>query len=159
MRCSITKSNGEGRRLIKQNAVSLNDVKVKDTEYRITESDIVDGVLVSTPSGSTAYNLSCGGPILHPNLPVAIITAICPHLLAIRPIVVPLSAHIEFTVIRSRGRNPLIMADGTAKCGSMKEGDTISVQSSSLTCPVIRTGRRSDYYALLGKKLGWGYRG
>lgn len=118
-----------------------------------------DGVMVSTPSGSTAYNLSCGGPILHLNLPVVIITAICPHLLAIRPIVVPLSSRIEFTVLRSRGRNPLILADGTAKCGSMTEGDTIAVQPSSLTCPVIRTGRRSDYYAMLGKKLGWGYRG
>ncbi|MCK5786202.1 MAG: NAD(+)/NADH kinase [Candidatus Sabulitectum sp.] len=118
-----------------------------------------DGVLVSTPSGSTAYNLSCGGPILHPNLPVVIITAICPHLLAIRPIVVPLSSLIEFTILRSRGKNPLILADGMAKCGSMAEGDTIAVQPSSLTCPVIRTGRRSDYYAMLGKKLGWGYRG
>jgi NAD+ kinase len=58
-----------------------------------------DGVLVATPSGSTAYNLSCGGPVLHPNLPVLIITAICPHLLAIRPIVVPLSSIIEFTII------------------------------------------------------------
>jgi len=118
-----------------------------------------DGVMVSTPSGSTAYNLSCGGPILHPNLPVVIITAICPHLLAIRPIVVPLSSIIEFTILRSRGKNPLVLADGMAKCGSMTEGDTIAVQPSSLTCPVIRTGRRSDYYALLGKKLGWGYRG
>lgn len=118
-----------------------------------------DGVMVSTPSGSTAYNLSCGGPILHPNLPVVIITAMCPHLLAIRPIVVPLSAKIEFTILRSRGKNPLIQVDGVAKCGSMSEGDTIAVQSSSLTCPVIRTGRRSDYYAMLGKKLGWGYRG
>ncbi|MCK5841299.1 MAG: NAD(+)/NADH kinase [Candidatus Sabulitectum sp.] len=118
-----------------------------------------DGVMVSTPSGSTAYNLSCGGPILHPNLPVVIITAICPHLLAIRPIVVPLSSKIEFTILRSRGKNPLILADGVAKCGSMAEGDSIAVQLSSLTCPVIRTGRRSDYYAMLGKKLGWGYRG
>jgi NAD+ kinase len=118
-----------------------------------------DGIMVSTPSGSTAYNLSCGGPILHPHLPVVIITAICPHLLAIRPIVVPLAARIEFTILRSRGKNPLILADGVAKCGSMAEGDTIAVESSSLTSPVIKTGRRSDYYALLGKKLGWGYRG
>ncbi len=118
-----------------------------------------DGVMVSTPSGSTAYNLSCGGPILHPNLPVAIITSICPHLLAIRPIVVPLSARIEFTIIRSRGKKPLILADGIAKCGSMKQGDSITVQVSSLSCPVVRTGKKSDYYAMLGKKLGWGYRG
>jgi NAD+ kinase len=118
-----------------------------------------DGIMVSTPSGSTAYNLSCGGPILHPKLPVVIVTAICPHLLAIRPIVVPLSAKIEFAILRSRGKNPLILADGVAKCGSMEEGDTIVVKSSTLTSPVIKTGRRSDYYALLGKKLGWGYRG
>ncbi len=132
------------------------EVLVDGREVAVVASD---GILVSTPSGSTAYNLSCGGPILHPNLPVAIITPICPHLLAIRPIVVPLSAKIEFTIRRSRGKNPLILADGMAKCGSMTEGDTITVESSSLVCPVIRTGRRSDYYAMLGKKLGWGYRG
>jgi NAD+ kinase len=118
-----------------------------------------DGVMVSTPSGSTAYNLSCGGPVLHPNLPVVIITSICPHLLAIRPIVVPLSSRIEFTVIRATGRDPLILADGAAKCGAIAQGETIMVTSSDLTCPVVRTGRRSDYYAMLGKKLGWGFRG
>ena len=118
-----------------------------------------DGVMVSTPSGSTAYNLSCGGPILHPKLPVVIITPICPHLLAIRPIVVPLSAQIEFIIIRSRGKKPLIMTDGTAKAGAMGEGDSITIEKSSFLCPVIKTGRRSDYYAMLGKKLGWGYRG
>lgn len=118
-----------------------------------------DGVLVSTPSGSTAYSLSCGGPILHPNLPVVIVNAICPHLLAIRPIVMPISSRIEFKVLRSRGKKPFIIADGTAKCGAMSEGDTITITASSLTCQVIRTGRRSDYYAMLGKKLGWGYRG
>ena len=118
-----------------------------------------DGVMVSTPSGSTAYNLSCGGPILHPKLPVVIITPICPHLLAIRPIVVPLSAKIEFIILRSRGKKPLIMTDGTAKGGAMGQGDSIVIEESSLLCPVIKTGRRSDYYAMLGKKLGWGYRG
>ena len=118
-----------------------------------------DGVLVSTPSGSTAYNLSCGGPVLHPNLPVVIITSICPHLLALRPIVVPLSSKIEFTVIRAAGKDPLILADGAAKCGSIAPGESITVMNSPLKCPVIRTGKRSDYYAMLGKKLGWGYRG
>lgn len=118
-----------------------------------------DGVMVSTPSGSTAYNLSCGGPVLHPNLPVVIITSICPHLLAIRPIVVPLSSKIEFTIIRATGRDPLILADGAAKCGSIAQGETITVINSELKCPVVRTGKRSDYYAMLGKKLGWGYRG
>lgn len=118
-----------------------------------------DGILVSTPSGSTAYNLSCGGPVLHPNLPALIITPICPHLLAIRPIVVPVSSLIEFTVTRARGRDPLILADGAAKCGSISPGQTISIRISDQKCPVIRTGRRSDYYEMLGRKLGWGYRG
>jgi len=118
-----------------------------------------DGVMVSTPSGSTAYNLSCGGPVLHPNLPVVIVTSICPHLLALRPIVVPLSSEIRFEVIRATGRDPLILADGTAKCGAIAEGETITVVKANLSCPVVKTGRRSDYYSMLGKKLGWGYRG
>jgi NAD+ kinase len=118
-----------------------------------------DGVLVSTPSGSTAYNLSCGGPVLHPNLPANIITAICPHLLAIRPIVVPASSLIEFTVIRARGESPVILADGRACAKTLSQGDTIRIATSEDSSPVIRTGRRSDYYARLGEKLGWGYRG
>jgi len=131
-------------------------VLVDDREIAVMASD---GVLVSTPSGSTAYNLSCGGPVLHPNLPVVIITPICPHLLAIRPIVVPLSSVIEFTVLRARGKDPMVLADGAAKCGSITQGESITVVRSGLTCPVIRTGRRSDYYEMLGRKLGWGYRG
>lgn len=131
-------------------------VFVDDREVAVIASD---GVMVSTPSGSTAYNLSCGGPVLHPNLPVVIVTSICPHLLALRPIVVPLDSRIGFRLLRARGKDPLILADGTAKCGSIAPGETITVTKSSLTCPVIRTGRRSDYYEMLGRKLGWGYRG
>jgi NAD+ kinase len=132
------------------------EVRVDRRKVAIMASD---GVMVSTPSGSTAYNLSCGGPVLHPNLPVVIITPICPHLLAIRPIVVPISSEISFQVIRATGRDPLILADGSAKCGAIAQGETITVVNSDLTCPVVRTGRRSDYYAMLGRKLGWGYRG
>ncbi|PIE53401.1 hypothetical protein CSA37_01725 [Candidatus Fermentibacteria bacterium] len=118
-----------------------------------------DGVLVSTPSGSTAYNLSCGGPILHPNLPAVIINAICPHLLAIRPIVVPLSSVVKFTVTRAREKAPLILADGVSRCGSLEAGDSITVRDSGLRCPVIRTGESGDHYTVLGCKLGWGFRG
>lgn len=131
-------------------------VSVDDRQVALMASD---GVLVSTPSGSTAYNLSCGGPVLYPDLPVVIITSICPHLLAIRPIVVPLTADIEFTVLRARGKDPLIIADGRAECGPIAQGESITVSASELKSPVIRTGKRADYFSTLGRKLGWGFRG
>lgn len=166
-RLPVLETEGPGGTLVRAlNEISINrcaeggilhiQVLVDGREVAVMASD---GVMVSTPSGSTAYNLSCGGPVLHPNLPVVIITPICPHLLALRPIVVPISSLIGFRVLRATGKNPLILADGAAKCGAIGPGEAIAVRRSGLACSVIRTGRRSDYYEMLGKKLGWGYRG
>jgi NAD+ kinase len=112
-----------------------------------------DGLIISTPTGSTAYNLSAGGPILHPLLPVAVLTPICPHTLSLRPMVVPDGAAIEVTLETEREEVYLTLdgQEGT----SLGSGDTVRATRSRAKVRLVKTGGRSFYDALRGK-LRWG---
>ncbi len=117
-----------------------------------------DGLVVSTPLGSTAYALSAGGPIMDPEIPGILIVAICPHQISIRPIVVPRWATVDIAVDGLRGAGPFVSADGKP-LGSLQAGQRLRVSTSEQVCRVIRFKRRNDYYSRLGRKLGWGVRG
>ncbi len=112
-----------------------------------------DGLILSTPTGSTAYNLSAGGPILHPLLTVAVLTPICPHTLSLRPIVVPDNAAIEVTLETDREEVYLTLdgQEGT----SLGAGDTVRATRSRAKVRLVKPGGRSFYDALRGK-LRWG---
>jgi NAD+ kinase len=112
-----------------------------------------DGLIISTPTGSTAYNLSAGGPILSPLLGVAILTPICPHALSLRPIVVPDSGIIEVTLGTPREEVYLTLdgQEGT----SLGQGDTVSITRSKATVKLIKVSERTFYDNLRGK-LRWG---
>jgi NAD+ kinase len=112
-----------------------------------------DGLIISTPTGSTAYNLSAGGPILSPLLGVAILTPICPHALSLRPIVVPDAGAIEVTLETPREEVYLTLdgQEGT----SLSQGDTVSITRSKATVKLIKVSERTFYDNLRGK-LRWG---
>jgi NAD+ kinase len=112
-----------------------------------------DGLIISTPTGSTAYNLSAGGPILNPLLPVAVLTPICPHALSLRPIVVPDAGPIEVTLETQREEVFLTLdgQEGTA----LGYGDTVCISRSAATVRLAKLGERSFYDSLRGK-LRWG---
>jgi len=112
-----------------------------------------DGLIISTPTGSTAYNLSADGPIVCPTLPVVVLTPICPHALSQRPIVVPESATIEVILVTDQEEVYLTLdgQEGTA----MKAGDTISVQRSESVVRLVRVVDRT-FYDNLRDKLHWG---
>jgi NAD+ kinase len=112
-----------------------------------------DGLIVSTPTGSTAYNLSAGGPILSPLLGVAVLTPICPHALSLRPIVVPDAGPIEVTLETPREEVYLTLdgQEGT----SMGHGDTVTLTRSRATVKLIKVSERTFYDNLRGK-LRWG---
>lgn len=112
-----------------------------------------DGLIISTPTGSTAYNLSAGGPILSPLLGVAVLTPICPHALSLRPIVVPDSGAIEVTLETPREEVYLTLdgQEGT----SLGQGDTVSITRSKATVKLIKVSGRTFYDNLRGK-LRWG---
>jgi NAD+ kinase len=112
-----------------------------------------DGLIVSTPTGSTAYNLSAGGPILWPHLPVAVLSPICPHTLSLRPIVVPDAALIEVTLETQRAEVYLTL-DGQ-EGAALERGDMVRVTRSRSTARLVRLSGRGFFDSLRGK-LHWG---
>lgn len=112
-----------------------------------------DGLIISTPTGSTAYNLSAGGPILNPLLPVAVLTPICPHALSLRPIVVPDAGPIEVTLETQREEVYLTLdgQEGT----SLGFRDTVRITRGDSKVRLAKVSRRSFYDSLRGK-LRWG---
>ena len=116
-----------------------------------------DGVVISTPLGSTAYGLSCGGPILDPALPAMLVIPICAHQLSLRPMVVPDSLTVSIETGEQRGGSPCVACDGTVE-GSMNAGDRLKVTRDRGFCRMIQTRGRGSHYSHLGRKLGWGTR-
>lgn len=112
-----------------------------------------DGLIISTPTGSTAYNLSAGGPILNPLLPVAVLTPICPHALSLRPIVVPDAGRIE-VILETQREEVYLTLDGQEGT-SLGYRDTVSVTRSKSTVRLAKVSERSFYDSLRGK-LRWG---
>ncbi len=112
-----------------------------------------DGLIISTPGGSTAYNLSAGGPIVHPQLPAAILTPICAHTLTLRPVVVPDQGPIVVQ-LETEGEEVFLSVDGQDG-GSLLGGDTIAIARSPHAVQLVRvTGL--GFYDSLREKLKWG---
>ncbi len=120
-----------------------------------------DGLVISTPTGSTAYNLSAGGPILHPLLPVSVLTPICPHTLTLRPLVVPDTSVIEIGIEaredapESRADRVYLTVDGQ-EGGEIGFGDRVRVTRAAQPAYLVRTGERSSIFEGLRNKLHWG---
>lgn len=112
-----------------------------------------DGLIVSTPTGSTAYNLSAGGPIVYPGLPVAIVTPLCAHTLTLRPMVVPDSCFIDIT-LETPDEEVFITLDGQ-EGERLAYRDTVRATRSQTSIDLVRTTGRTFYDSLRGK-LRWG---
>ncbi|MBN2290378.1 MAG: NAD(+)/NADH kinase [Candidatus Glassbacteria bacterium] len=114
-----------------------------------------DGVIISTPTGSTAYSLSAGGPILFPLMQAVAITPICPHTLAVRPLVVPVEIPITVSE-RSSHRDVQLTVDGQESC-SISEEDTIVIGRASHVTRLVKPFEGSFFFRLRSK-LKWGER-
>jgi NAD+ kinase len=110
-----------------------------------------DGVIVATPTGSTAYSLSAGGPILHPALDALVISAICPHSLTMRPIVVPGHLHVAITLVHAEDAH--LTLDGQVDLGLLS-GDRVEFQKSGQTVTLLQDSNFS-FFRLLQEKLHW----
>jgi NAD+ kinase len=149
---------------IAQGAV-LNDVVInKGTLARMIELRIAiqgrfvtnmrgDGLIISSPTGSTAYSLSAGGPIIDPAVQSLILTPICPHTLTHRPLIVPGNTEIEVT-LTSRDDGAMATLDGQVGV-AIAQGDTVVIQTSEQRTRLIRFPE-SNYYDVLREKLKWG---
>lgn len=155
-----------GRKLLGEFAL-LNDAVVTKTalarmlviELRI-DTELVatytsDGLIIATPTGSTAYNLSAGGPILDPRMSAFVIAPICPHTMSYRPLVVPGGVHIEVT-LRSLTEEAYLTLDGQVGF-PMKQLDTIVVDRHPRSVRLVRVAHRG-FFEVLQRKLHWGDR-
>jgi len=143
----------------------LNDVVInKSALARIIEIDVylndqfvnsfrADGLIVSTPTGSTAYNLSAGGPVIFPSMNAIVITPICPFTLSNRPIVVPDDAVIELR-LKTDLEEVALTLDGQVGF-PLKIGDRVVIQKSVTTFNLIQPSNR-NYFDVLRDKLRWG---
>jgi NAD+ kinase len=144
----------------------LNDVVVtKASLSRIIELEVTvdglfvssfraDGLIVSSPTGSTAYNLAAGGPILHPQLPAVVLTPICPHMLSNRPIVISDESVVEVRLRAAREGEVHITFDGQ-RGFPLASTDTVTVTRSPRSLRLVKAPDR-DYFEVLRTKLKWG---
>ena len=114
-----------------------------------------DGLIISTPTGSTAYSLSAGGPIIFPSVPAICITPICPHMLTNRPVLVPETSVIR-VISRTPGESVFLTIDGQVG-NPIREGDTLVCRSSDYTLRLIRPPHMM-FFDVLRQKLKWGER-
>jgi NAD+ kinase len=113
-----------------------------------------DGMIVATPTGSTAYSLSAGGPVLMPSVKALLVTPVAPHSLTHRPLVVPDSSQIEI-LLRSEEEVAYLSLDGQPGL-DLSDGDRVRCRRSEHTVNLFRTG--SDFFQVLRSKLKWGER-
>ena len=150
---------------IEAQSVALNDAVIRqgafsrivsletyiDNEHVATYG--ADGLIVATPSGSTAHSLSAGGPIVQPGLSAFILTPICPHTLTVRPYIVSAESCVSI-IIRSRHSNIMLTMDGQ-EAFDLHPNSVVEISKASETIKLIRSHKRS-YYEVLKTKLKWG---
>jgi NAD+ kinase len=147
-------------------ALALNDVVLqkRDTGRMLDFENWVDGayvnthggdgLVIATPTGSTAYALSGGGPIIHPSLDAITLVPICPHTLSDRPIVIRGDAQIEVRILERQDTRAEVTCDGQA-LGELAAGERLLVQAASERVVLVHP-RGYDYFRLLRSKLHWG---
>jgi len=161
LEAKITASDGSQRF-----AVALNDIvlqrretgRMVDVETRIADRYVNthagDGLIVATPTGSTAYALSCGGPIIEPMLGAVVIVPICPHTLGDRPIVIPANLDIEVRLLPRHDTKAEVSVDGHS-LGELDPDDRLLISESANRITLIHPPGY-DYYGILRSKLHWG---
>jgi NAD+ kinase len=147
-------------------ATGLNDVvlqrretgRMVDFETRIANRYVNthsgDGLIVATPTGSTAYALSCGGPIIEPALDAVVVVPVCPHTLSDRPIVIPANQEIEVRLLPQADSKAEITVDGQT-LGDLNPDDRLLIAEAEKRITLIHPPGY-DYYEILRSKLHWG---
>jgi NAD+ kinase len=161
LRVELRRADGGGAQIFRV----LNDAVIgKSALARIIELTVTvdgnpvgnfraDGLIVSTPTGSTAYNLSAGGPILYPQLPVTVITPICPHTLSMRPLVVPDTSLLE-VALQTQSEEVFLTLDGQEGT-ALSDRDRVLIHRGDEVVRLVKVAGRS-FYESLRDKLRWG---
>lgn len=154
-----------GKRIVRHTV--LNDVVInKSALARIIDLEVLvdrqfvalfkaDGLIISTPTGSTAYNLAAGGPIVFPNMNALVLTPICPHSLSNRAIVIPDNAEVEI-ILKTQNEDVFLTLDGQVGLALQPE-DRVVIKRGKNKIYLIQSPRK-NYFAVLRDKLLWGKR-
>ena len=160
---SVTRGDQEISRCQVLNDAVINKgalARIIELEARVNDDFLTtfkaDGLIISTPTGSTGYSLSAGGPIVQPLMKCVLITPICPHTLTNRPIVLSYQSVIRITVKSSFDEMVYLTLDGQVGV-ELQEGDCIQVSRAETTTALV-TSPEKDYFAILRAKLKWGER-
>ena len=150
-----------------ENVSALNDIVIKGCEIsRTTRLKVAingqevcdymaDGIIISTPTGSSAYNLSAGGAIISPQIDAIAITPICPHTLSVRPLIISGNEKIQIKTANNNGY-VCITADGQDNF-RLANGEKINIRKSDKTAKlVLINSEENNFYSVLRKKLNWG---
>jgi NAD+ kinase len=147
-------------------AIALNDVAIAkhDTgrmldlrtwvDHAFVNTHAGDGFIISTSTGSTAYALSCGGPIVHPALAAIVLVPICPHTLSDRPIVVGADSVVELELAGRPETRAQIVCDGIPLC-ELEPGLRLRVERATASATLLHPPGH-DYFRILRSKLHWG---
>ena len=164
LKCSVVQASQPGASG-DFDSIALNDVVISAGEpFRVIElrvsvgSDLLasyygDGLIVSTPSGSTAYNMSAGGPIVSPELAGVVVTPICPHSLSYRPIVMPGSVELGIEAVETNPGTSVIV-DGQVTT-RLAAGDRVEIRRSEAEALLVENPRHAKYHTWV-TKLHWG---
>ena len=122
-------------------------------DHQIVEHYIADGVILSTPTGSTAYSLAAGGPIIMPDVECILINPICPHTLTSRPIILSKDKTVEIILnMREERKGSILSVDGETIC-SLENGDRITVLRAESSAQLVRFRRNGNFFSLIKDKL------
>lgn len=138
--------------VIQRAVARLSDLKV-DLDGDVITSYKADGLILSTPTGSTAYSLAAGGPILTPDLEAIVLTPICPHMLTNRPVVMRADARVTVTNVSI---HPVTMTVDGRWTRDLQPSDSIEVRKTEKPLKIFRP--KNSFFAVLRQKLSWGER-
>ena len=168
LKCDVCVSETGSEKQIIKSYDALNDFYFKSVEEDISPTNQIqieidnekvneykgDGLIISTSTGSTAYSMAAGGPIVHPSLNAMIINPICPMSLASRPIVIPDSSKVIIKPVKKSKGEIKLWSDG-AKCMTISQNYYCEIKKAESPCKIIKFKKSANYYNTLIKKLDW----
>ena len=168
LHCDVYSDKEDKERKLIKSYDALNDFYFKSVEEDISptnqiqieiDNEIVneykgDGLIISSSTGSTAYSMAAGGPIVHPSINAFIINPICPMSLASRPIIIPDTSKVIIRAVENKNRKIKLWRDGS-KCITIKESDYCEINKVKKPCKMIKFDKSISYYITLIKKLDW----
>jgi NAD+ kinase len=168
LNCDVCISGVSPEKKIIKSYHALNDFYFKSVEEDISPTNQIqieidnekvneykgDGLIVSTSTGSTAYSMAAGGPIVHPDIDAMIINPICPMSLASRPIVIPNTSKVIIKPVKKSKGEIKLWRDGS-KCMTINENYYCEIKKGESPCKIIKFKKSANYYNTLIKKLDW----